>query len=422
MDGIQAGIGSASGCQPDGTPMSSRSSTSASSILEDARRQPVPVGRISERIQAILKQYRSKSLLVDDGPTHYAMASSNTRESSGERGIIGIPTRGCSYARSDWKGCSVCGHNTSALWIADITPNAIWHDFIKSLNAVRLFQPSTVCLYSSGSFFDYSELPEGTRLQILTEVSRCSWIQSVIVESLPTFLTPEALATATGILRGKQLIIGMGLDSANYATRCICFQRHISNERYLAAIELCKSFSVKSVAYIVHGAPFLSISNSVYDTACSVRDCLEVFGFDSVSIEPIALQPGTIQQLLTDLNQQHWPDIWSLTSTLLRYAHTSRMPLGAWTKRTVIGGQVFTPLPKRTVLACARCLELLSDKLPSEIIDVLSTLPLGAPGPCCAHPSLIEAAPLTDDELLDVVLTTLGRLEQVLEQCAVRSE
>ena len=340
---------------------------------------------LASRIQAVLEKHRKNTLKIDDGPHRYAYVTGDATRSIVARGIIGIPTRGCSYARSSWMGCAVCGHNASSLWKAGISDSEVLDEFEKSITALGAKQPSELCLYTSGSFLDSTELPEAVRSQIISRVAKLGWVKSIVVESMPQFVQYDALKGINGALQGKQLTISMGLDSSNDLVRSVCFQRHITGERYRTAVAICRDLSIRSVAYLVHGVPFLAIQESIYDTATSIRDALESFGFDSVSVEPVAMQAGTIQELAKLINPNCLsPNFWSLTASLDAFAALSSMAPSEWAEKIVIGGQFFTPLPVDTVKACIRCLDSVTQKEGLSVAKVLLTLPLlDSCGKCC---------------------------------------
>ena len=77
-------------------------------LLPSPWKDPVP--DISALIRQILTNIRRRVGKTDDGPKHWMVIGDNLFRSA-KRAIIGIPTRGCSYARTSTGGCAVCGHS-----------------------------------------------------------------------------------------------------------------------------------------------------------------------------------------------------------------------------------------------------------------------------------------------------------------------
>lgn len=380
---------------------------------------PINASGLSRRIQRILQWHRKNKRKVYDGPEHFAYLPTDPYNHSAARGIIGIATQGCTYARSSWAGCAVCGHNASTLWREDISDTEILIDFERSITALSAFKPPVLSLYCSGSFLDSFELPEAVRSQIITRVAKLPWVETVMIETMPQFVRSSTLQRITNALSSKRLTIGIGLDSSNELVRSICFQRHASTQHYIDAVSVCRELSVSTIAYIVHGAPFLSLGESIFDTATSLRDALEIFGFDAVSIEPVALQVGTIQELFRQMDSSYvCPDIWSLAESLASYANISSLDPQKWATNIVIGGQVFTPLPTQTVQGCNHCLRLIDQQMGHSVAKVLSTLPTRSSGLFCQAHSRSFSTPFSESVLLNNVASRLSLLEQAMPEYA----
>lgn len=361
---------------------------------------------VSAQVREVLANLRSKQPKVDDGPIHCALLSD--LEDGSLRGIIGIPARGCSYARTAWGGCAICGHSSSTLWKSSVSDDSIIADVRGSLEQLSDARPPVLCLYNSGSFFDDSDLPSRVRLSLLDQIARLPWVTQIVVESLPQFITPAVLSEAMAHLRTISLSIGMGLDSADQFLRSLCFQRHIKDEAYVYAAALCRARGVHTTAYVVHGPPFLTAEEAVVDTSRSIHGALTVLGFDSVSIEPVALQAGTLQHLLRAKGHYERPTFWSLVSALYHYVRLAGVENAASSDLRV-GGQVFTPLPIASLRCCSNCLgRSAADLLPLHP-KIFRGVPLTSRhSTSCGSPGLTHSAPYDPDRLLRKIESLLG--------------
>jgi radical SAM enzyme (TIGR01210 family) len=361
---------------------------------------------VSARVRKVLANLRSQQPKVDDGPIHCALLSD--LEDGSLRGIIGVPARGCSYARTEWGGCAICGHSSSTLWKSNISDDSIISDVRSSLEKLSPARPAVLCLYTSGSFFDDTDLPSRVRLALLDQIAHLPWVTQIVVESLPQFITPTALSEARMHLGTIALSIGMGLDSADQFVRSLCFQRHIKDEVYVYATGLCHARGVRTTAYVVHGPPFLTAEEAVADTSCSIHSALTVLGFDAVSIEPVALQAGTLQHLLRTAGHYECPTFWSLVSASHQYVRLCGTADAASSDLRV-GGQVFTPLPIATLRSCTKCLR----RSAGDLFPLQAKIFRGAPlssrhSTACGSPGLTRSVPYHPNRLLMRIESLLG--------------
>lgn len=334
--------------------------------------------RCSTRIQSVLQRLRRESRVQDDGRTHIALIRTSSNPSSPDRVVIGIPSKGCSYARTKWGGCSVCGHVASPLWNHQITSDVILDDFRGSLALAQAGSARTVCLYTSGSFPDPSEVPLEIRSSVLSETAKIPSIQDLWIESLPQFLSASFLDEAREILGPRvRLRVGMGLDTADDTLRSVLFQRHIRFAAYQSAVDRCRSRGVDTEAYLVLGHPLLDPTYWATDAASSVERAFEA-GFAAVSLEPVAMQPATIQWALEKVGHLVSPSIWDIVDTL------RACPPGVRESgRILLGGQVFTPIPTRTLAACPECLSMARLRAPWVSDAFWKSLPVSYGQACC---------------------------------------
>ncbi len=373
----------------------------------DERVTSIAASAASKKLRATLQRLRLNQTKVSDVPVHWALLDDRVQSGlAGARAVIGIPTWGCSYARTNWAGCSVCGHCASTLWSPAFDQREMIDDFLKSMSALDGARPQHVCLYTSGSFFDDKELPVETRHHILAAVQSRKWISSISLESLPQFVSESTLSEIRGILPRTRISLGLGIDSTNEFIRAICFQRHIRLSAYEAALNLCARHNIESVAYIVHKPPFLTDEESVGDTANSLRNAFGM-GFARVSIEPTAIQAGTLQSELQRHGLYTPPTVWTLASSLIEFGDA----LSEFSDRIVFGGQVFTPLPFSSLHGCPKCISAAGALLPNLPKAVFATIPLIQDTACACSPSIIKASPLNQDTLAKRMCKTLDQLE-----------
>jgi radical SAM enzyme (TIGR01210 family) len=267
------------------------------------------------------------------------------------RGIIALSTPGCSYARC-FGPCSICGHPSSCIWDVGITQERIVELFHTSLGTLRMHRPRTVCVYSSGSFCDDQEINRQVRLKILRALANEDWVENIVFESLPQFLSPETVEEISQYLYGKTVTIGVGLDCSNEVMRSILTLKNIKDVVYEAAAKNCRKAGIIPAAYVVLKPPFLTEGESVWEAAQAIHAAMQM-GYLQVSLEPIALQHGTLQSLLWLTKLYYRPSIWTILESILLWR--KKYPVEYKYLNLKIGGEVFTPRPYLTYARCKVC-------------------------------------------------------------------
>lgn len=360
---------------------------------------------LSKRIRSELARIRGTCVKCDDGPSHSAVLTD--RVSHICRAVIGIPTKGCSCATTAWGGCAVCGHLSSTLWQPSITTEAILSDVRLSLAAVAGRYPDTLCLYTSGSFLDADELDPDVRSSILRLVSSMPYVKTVAIESSPQFVTPEALDDVLSVIPNKSLTIGLGIDSTHDFVRHVLFQRHTTIHQYADAVSLCLQRSIPVTAYVVLGNPLLPRDAAVADTAQSVSDAFQM-GATVVSIEPVALQPSTLQFALWQAGVFQIPSIWDVAAVVQRCEDAVKSPR----HRLVLGGQVFTPLPIESLHSCSSCLARATKWACFDDALFWNSIPTTSHGRCCTASPPCPSHTIAPKDLVTHISGVLDRLPE----------
>lgn len=267
------------------------------------------------------------------------------------RGIIALSTPGCSYAKS-FGSCSICGHPSSCIWDKGITQERILELFHKSLDVLRLHRPRTVCVYSSGSFCDDDEISRQVRLKILKALANEEWVENIAFESLPQFLSSPTVEEISQCLDGKTVRIGVGLDCSNDVMRSILTLKNIKDTVYQNAARNCRKAGIIPAAYVVIKPPFLTEGESIWEAAQAIHTAVQL-GYLQVSLEPIALQHGTLQFLLWLAKLYDRPSIWTILESILLWH--KKYPEEYKHLNLAIGGEVFTPRPYLTYARCTAC-------------------------------------------------------------------
>ena len=225
------------------------------------------------------------------------------------RVIIGLRTKGCSWARSQSGGCTHCKIPFSEICSPD--SNNIFGQFIEDFSKYDFKEYPVLCLYTPGSFFDDDEISPFLRMQILEVISKEESIKRLSIESRPDFISERKIAIIREILPDIEIEVGLGLDSANEIVRNIFINKGFQFESYLEACEILNRFGIVVVTYILIKPPFLTESEAIIDGIRSAKKSFES-GSSIVSFEPMSIQEGTTVYQLYKNGLYHPPWLWSV--------------------------------------------------------------------------------------------------------------
>ena len=217
--------------------------------------------------------------------------------------VVILRTRGCWWARG--KGCSMCGYNVESL--DDITIE----DLRKQLEKVkgRYDKERMVKVYTSGSFLDEREIPLPFREEFLGSFQQA---ERVLFESRPEFITEETIQT----LPKGRVMVALGLESANDEVLMRSIWKGFKVSDYRRAAELLNRSEIPVRTYLLLKAPFLTEGMGIDDSVHSIEVAAPYS--ESISINPLNVQSGTLVEDLWRRGDFRPPWLWSLVEVLKR--------------------------------------------------------------------------------------------------------
>jgi len=224
-----------------------------------------------------------------------------------------LRTSGCSWARNHG-GCTVCGYTQ------DSALNPPQFDHIKAQISVALQKAkstpiSVIKIFTSGSFFDETEIPPITRQYILEQLSDLPHLQNVILETRPEYVQSENLDEAKRILGNISLEIAIGLETSNDQIRETCIHKGFTYQDFIRAAKLIRSQECDLRAYLLLKPPFLTEQEAIDDSITSAISAVSD-GATTVSINPITIHAGTLIERLWLQKYYRHPWLWSIIDTL----------------------------------------------------------------------------------------------------------
>ena len=205
--------------------------------MEQDNNEPASV--IRNKILNIVRQIRAN--------TPYCAV--NTMEAKGsevwEASLEGVPAKrviiylrssGCSWVIGSEKdnngnnilqaGCINCTHSLLGTTFGRSIPAENYiAQFDNEYEKHKSKSFPILCLYNEGSFFNENELPINARNALLEKIGKFSHIKTVILESLPQWVTDNALEELTVYLENKNVEIGIGLDAITPEVRDLCVNK-----------------------------------------------------------------------------------------------------------------------------------------------------------------------------------------------------
>ncbi len=220
--------------------------------------------------------------------------------------VLILRTRGCYWA--DEKGCSMCGYARDTLG-RSATPAELAAQLERALGRYR--GEPYVKIYTSGSFLDDREVDPASREAIVAAFRGRA--RRLLVESLPEFATPGSLGPLREQFDG-QLEVALGLESTDPVVLAKYVHKNAPPSAYLAAADRVRALGLRAKAYLLLKPPYLTEAEAIADVVRSVGEASP--RFDSLSVNPVHIQGGTVVEWLYRRGRYRPPWLWSVVEVL----------------------------------------------------------------------------------------------------------
>lgn len=224
--------------------------------------------------------------------------------------VVILRTRGCYWA--DAKGCSMCGYARDTLG-RSATPEELERQLEAALAAYR--GEPYVKFYTSGSFLDDREVDPASRRRIVSAFSGRA--RRLLFETLPEFADGEHLSPIAAAFDGK-VEVALGLESTQPEVLARFINKGSPPDEYLAAAGRVRALGLSPKAYLLLKPPYLTERESIEDVVRSVE--VAAPHFDTLSINPVHIQGGTVVEWLFQRGRYRPPWLWSLVEAMQRGA------------------------------------------------------------------------------------------------------
>lgn len=225
-----------------------------------------------------------------------------------DAGVIILRTSGCSHFHKG--GCSMCGYNIES--DRSISADDIVKQFDGALSG--LGEVAMLKVYTSGSFLDGREVPEGAAKRVLGECEDRG--MRLLVESRPEYITADGLDELLAAHGDIELAIG--LESANDKVLRHSINKGFTVADYDRAATLMKERGMDLRTYVLLKPPFLTEREAVEDAVATAGHAAPFS--HAISVNAVNIQKGTLVERLWKDWSYRPPWLWSALEVARRCA------------------------------------------------------------------------------------------------------
>ncbi len=286
-----------------------------SDVIRDMDRLTEAVSKMS--LEARADSIASRRRRNPEIPAAAWTARTVVQGNEGTAIAIVLSTIGCSHARDENGGCTMCSYLLDGTE-APVTADDLVKQFRTAMMRVSDADgPLSVKLYTSGSFLDPEEVPPQARGEILQLISSDSRVQHVVIESRPEFVIEDAVVEVRQALPDVFVEIGMGLESSNDVIRLLCLNKGFTRAEFISAVETARRHGIGTRAYVLLKPPFLTEQEALTDAVETMQDAAEM-GVTTVSVNPVNIQRHTLVSQLWSRGAYRPPWLWTVVEALQR--------------------------------------------------------------------------------------------------------
>ena len=287
--------------------------------------------KIKEGLCSLVQKIKKEGL-----DSYETDVSKVTREVPINKSIVALNTSGCSY-KKEGVGCFHCGHLKGYEH-----SERMFEQFLSDVE--RIEEKNKISIYSNGSFFDSREISEDSQKAILQHLKNLGFRQ-IVLETRPEHIKKERLEKLLNDLDKTELLVGLGFDTYSDKIRDLCLNKGFLREDYKNATRILADLNIQFESRIVIKPPFLTEREGIDEAIKSVRYAFDR-GCEYISLEPIALQPHTLQDYLHKIGKYRAPWLWSILSIISETHNLGKIN---------IGGENFYPIPYEVAHNCHNC-------------------------------------------------------------------
>ncbi|MHA2385588.1 MAG: archaeosine biosynthesis radical SAM protein RaSEA [Candidatus Thorarchaeota archaeon] len=226
-----------------------------------------------------------------------------------------LVTAGCSHARGEKGGCTMCSYILDGA-SQQVSPENLVLQFQRAMTSLEgLSGPISVKVYTSGSFLDSDEVTLEARVEILRIIAKDDRIRQVVLESRPEFVTDKTVELVRESLGDREIEMAIGLESIDDEVRSLCVNKGFSLSEFETAVKTALAHDIGTRAYVLVKPPFLTERDALLDSIRTINDAANL-GATTISVNPVNVQKHTLVERMWSRGKYRPPWLWTVTEIL----------------------------------------------------------------------------------------------------------
>lgn len=217
---------------------------------------------------------------------------------------VAVRSRGCAHARS-FGPCIYCACLNDPLCCQ--SPDVAIRDFAATIQEYAGEQIDVVSLLCPGSFLDEQDLPRHTAEEMVRSAIDSLRVETVTVESRPTFVSDASVEWLRGAAAGAQVEIAIGFDTVSDSVRNGVIGKKISRYELRRAVQCAKRRGTRPVPFVVAQPPGVTRAQAVAEAVSTVI-FLRDLGVTECWMEPVLVVAGSRLQELWEAGEYRLPE------------------------------------------------------------------------------------------------------------------
>ncbi|UCD00558.1 MAG: archaeosine biosynthesis radical SAM protein RaSEA [Promethearchaeota archaeon] len=305
---------------------------------------------LSEKIKFIQQNAQKRKSIYGEEqlkrPVSFWTKNDRLKNEIGKEFTIILRTKGCNWALGEWGGCSMCGYFLDANF-EDVPAthliNQFDYAFNDKINALKQDNNNYILkIFNSGSFLDENEIPKEVRKYIYNKILKVAKIKEFVIESRIEHITSEKLEELREFFDSKYIEIAIGLETVNDYVRSNYINKGFLFKDFKDTLKRCKEYGIGVKVYLLFKPLFMNEHAAIDDCVRSIKTLIEL-SVNSISINPMNIQKGTLTEYLWFQNRYRPPWFYSLFKCLKKSLTQKNLinvrvlsdPSGAGTKRGI---------------------------------------------------------------------------------------
>lgn len=250
---------------------------------------------IHQQIRHVLNQYAQNIPLKtfeSDQIVKYDIRLGHLEHKPVKRLVIHFRSNGCGHMTGG--GCSMCGfwaETTQRKYT--ISTSDFVSQFLNLFGRLDITAYPIISLYNAGSLFNDEEMPFEALEYIIRQLSQCSTVKQIELESRLEYITREKICRLQRLLSHQALVVGTGLESSNTTIRELCINKQIDLREFERYIEWSRQLGVSSRIYVLMKPPFLTEQEAIEDVIATTQ-YLQTLNVTDIHYEAVTVEPYTL--------------------------------------------------------------------------------------------------------------------------------